>query len=123
MALPVGIQLRYWTIAAVVFLTELTSNNPTVRSYGERIATNTPIQGSAAYLCKLAMLRIAERLRAGDHEARMLLQIHDELLFEAPPDEVDAVVALVRDCMENAWPLAVPLVVDVGTGASWAAAH
>ncbi|MCA9558965.1 MAG: DNA polymerase I [Myxococcales bacterium] len=105
------------------YVTELTSNNPTVRSYGERIATNTPIQGSAADLCKLAMLRIAERLRAGDHEARMLLQIHDELLFEAPPDEVDAVVALVRDCMENAWPLAVPLVVDVGTGPSWAAAH
>jgi DNA polymerase-1 len=102
---------------------ELTSNNPTDRAYGERIAANTPIQGSAADLCKLAMLAIDQRLEA-DFEARMLLQIHDELLFEAPPGEVDAVIAMVREQMENVWPaLTVPLVVDVGHGESWEAAH
>ncbi len=105
------------------YVPELTSNNPTDRSYGERIATNTPIQGSAADLCKLAMLRIAEDLAAKALKTSMLLQIHDELLFEAPPDEVEAACAIVRHRMETAWPLDVPLVVDLGTGGSWAEAH
>lgn len=103
------------------YIPEITSNNFTDRAYGERIAANTPIQGSAADICKLAMLRIAERLEG--MQTRMLLQIHDELLFEAPPAEVEAAVAIIRDCMENAWPLEVPLVVDVGVGGSWAEAH
>lgn len=103
------------------FIPELSSRSFQDRAYGERVAANTPIQGSAADLCKLAMLDIAQKLEG--MQARMLLQIHDELLFEAPPDEVDAVVALVRKAMETPHPFSVPLVVDIGTGASWAEAH
>ncbi|MEM9068706.1 MAG: DNA polymerase I [Myxococcota bacterium] len=106
------------------YVPELSSNNVTDRAYGERIATNTPIQGSAADICKLAMLDISRRLQDAKHEGRMLLQIHDELVFEAPPSEREAIVELVRDAMENAFPeLSVPLKVDVGWGASWAEAH
>lgn len=100
---------------------ELTSNAWSTKAYGERVAANTPIQGSAADLCKLAMLEIHNGLK--DMETRMLLQIHDELLFEAPPGEVDAACALIRRCMENPYPLSVPLKVDIGRGESWAAAH
>ncbi len=105
------------------YIPELQSRAFMERQYGERVAANTPIQGSAADLCKIAMVAIGNRLGAGGHQARMLLQIHDELLFEAPPEEVDAVCALVREEMENVHPLDVPLVVDVGVGDSWAAAH
>ncbi len=104
------------------YIPELSSNNFTDRAYGERVAANTPIQGSAADLCKLAMLQIAERLREGRMRTTMLLQIHDELLFECPPEELEAAEALVRERMEHAYPLDVPLVVDVGHGASWAEA-
>ena len=93
------------------------------RGYGERIAANTPIQGSAADICKLVMLEIPKRIRAAGASARMLMQIHDELVFEVPDEEVDAVSAIVRDVMENLVPLRVPLVVDIGVGASWEAAH
>ena len=102
------------------YVAELSSGDPTMRSYGERIAANTPIQGSAADLCKLAMLQIAEKL--ANMKTRMLLQIHDELVFEAPEAEVDTVVALVRDRMQHCYPLSVPLVVDVGHGVSWGSA-
>ena len=105
------------------YIPELTSKNPTLWSYGERIAGNTPIQGSAADLCKLAMLQIDARLREAHLAGKMLLQIHDELLFECPPDEVEEVESLVRDRMEHAAALRVPLVVDIGHGPSWAAAH
>jgi DNA polymerase-1 len=104
------------------YIPELSSNNFTDRGYGERVAANTPIQGSAADLCKLAMLQIDERLRAAKMQTKMLLQIHDELLFEAPPEEREEAVAIVRDRMEHAHPLDVPLVVDIGWGASWAEA-
>jgi DNA polymerase-1 len=99
---------------------ELASRDDAIRQQGERIAANTPIQGSAADLCKSAMLDIARRLAAGGHRARLLMQIHDELVFEVPDDEREAVTALVRDAMEHAAPLAVPLVVDVGHGPTWA---
>ncbi|MEM1416787.1 MAG: DNA polymerase I [Myxococcota bacterium] len=105
------------------YIPELRSNNFSDRGYGERVAANTPIQGSAADLCKLAMLDIDAALEERGMKSRMLLQIHDELVFEAPEDEADALEALVRDRMENAYPLEVPLVVDVGRGASWAEAH
>ncbi|MCB9592343.1 MAG: DNA polymerase I [Sandaracinaceae bacterium] len=104
------------------YVPELSSNNFTDRSYGERIAANTPIQGSAADLCKVAMLQIDERMRDAKLEGKMLLQIHDELLFECPPAELDALVAIVRDRMQHAIELRVPLVVDIGHGASWAEA-
>ncbi len=102
---------------------ELSSKNTTDRSYGERIATNTPIQGSAADICKLAMLQIAEALAANELGARLVLQIHDELLLEVPEGEVDDTAAVVRACMETAFALDVPLVVDIGVGRTWADAH
>lgn len=102
---------------------ELSSNAPSDRQAGERIAANTPIQGSAADLCKLAMLAIAKELQERSLKTRMLLQIHDELVFEVPEAELDDVQALVRDKMEHAYPLEVPLVVDIGVGNNWAEAH
>lgn len=102
---------------------ELSGNNLTDRAYGERIAVNTPIQGSAADLCRLAMLRIHSALGERGLRARMVLQIHDELLFEAPEAEVEELSGLVREIMGTVVPLRVPLVVDVGVGATWAEAH
>lgn len=104
------------------YIPELSSKNFADRGYGERVAANTPIQGSAADLCKLAMLQIANELEGQGLNANMLLSIHDELLFECPPEELDAVLALVRDRMEHAHPLSVPLKVDIGYGKSWAEA-
>ena len=101
---------------------ELSSNNPTDRSYGERIAVNSPIQGSAADLCKLAMLELAQALAAHELSARLVLQIHDELLLDVPVEEVDAVTALVKAVMEGVLRLRVPLVADVGVGRTWASA-
>lgn len=105
------------------YIPELSSNNFSDRAYGERIAANTPIQGSAADICKLAMLEISRRFQDAGFQAKMALQIHDELLFEAPGDELDAVTTVVRQCMEQPYDLDVPLKVDIGTGASWAEAH
>ncbi len=105
------------------FIPELSSKNTMDHQAGQRIAANTPIQGSAADIAKLAMLSIAETLRRDQRSTRMLLQIHDELVFEAPTAEVEPVVAAVRSAMENAYPLRVPLVVEVGVGASWGEAH
>jgi DNA polymerase I len=102
---------------------ELSSKNETDRQTGQRIAANTPIQGSAADLCKLAMLQIACRLRDEGLRTRMLLQVHDELVFEAPEAEVEAVRKLVREVMERPYPLKVPLIVEVGVGKSWGEAH
>jgi DNA polymerase-1 len=102
-------------------LPELSSRSPQDRQAGERIAANTPIQGSAADLCKLAMLTIHEKLRGRD--ARMLLQVHDELVFEVAEAEVTAVTDIVRTAMESPYPLAVPLVVSIGVGATWGDAH
>lgn len=104
------------------YIPELSSNNWQDRQYGERISANTPIQGSAADICKLAMLGIDRELRAAKLETKMLLQIHDELVFEAPVAEVEQVQAIARTQMEGAYPLEVPLVVDVGVGDNWAEA-
>ena len=105
------------------YLPDLRSNSPQLLSAAERVAVNTPIQGTAADVIKLAMLAIAARLRASGLRARMLLQVHDELLFEVPEDETDRVGALVRESMEQVMPLKVPLRVDVGSGRNWAEAH
>ncbi len=101
------------------YLPELRSSNPNVRGFAERMATNAPIQGTAADLVKIAMLRMAEALTARTLRSRMLLQVHDELLFEAPADEVDALTALATEVMESAMVLDVPLKVDVATGGDW----
>ncbi|HET6465921.1 MAG TPA: DNA polymerase I [Nitrospiria bacterium] len=102
---------------------ELASETPAVRGLGERTAINTPIQGSAADLIKLAMIRIAKRLKTEERRSRMLLQIHDELIFEVPEGEIETIKGLVRDEMEGVMPLAVPLKVDIGVGANWSEAH
>jgi DNA polymerase-1 len=105
------------------YIPELSMRNDTDRAAGERIAANTPIQGSAADLCKLAMLEIDRRLPGVAPGARMLLQVHDELVFEVPEAEVAATEGLVRAAMENPCPLDVPLVVGIGVGQSWGDAH
>ena len=86
------------------------------------MATNAPIQGTAADLIKIAMVRMAQSLADGGFRARMLLQVHDELLFESPEDERAGLEALARQVMESAMALDVPLKVDIKTGADWAQA-
>ncbi|MEQ8355635.1 MAG: DNA polymerase I [Kiloniellaceae bacterium] len=101
--------------------------NPARRSFSERAAINAPIQGTAADIIKRAMMRIAPALEQAKLGARMLLQVHDELMFEVPEGEVEETSALVREIMENACApaveLSIPLVADAGTGANWAEAH
>jgi len=102
---------------------ELKSTNRNTRQLGERLAINTPVQGSAADIIKISMLNIMKRLKKEKLNTRMLLQVHDELLFEVPEDEKDAVVTLVKEEMENAVKLDVPIRVDIGIGKNWAEAH
>jgi DNA polymerase I-like protein with 3'-5' exonuclease and polymerase domains/5'-3' exonuclease len=104
------------------YIPELRSGNPNLRGFAERMATNAPIQGTAADLTKIAMVRMAAALYAGGLRSRMLLQVHDELLFEAPEDEVPRLEALAREVMESVMALDVPLKVDIKTGADWAQA-
>ncbi|MBI1846540.1 MAG: DNA polymerase I, partial [Candidatus Rokubacteria bacterium] len=101
------------------YLPDLRATNPVVRNAAERMAMNAPVQGTASDMIKIAMVRMQHALEARGLAARMLLQVHDELLFEAPPDEVAAVEALAREVMERALPLDVPVVVDVKSGKDW----
>ncbi|WP_234708237.1 DNA polymerase I [Mycolicibacter arupensis] len=106
------------------YLPELDSSNRQVRESAERAALNAPIQGSAADIIKVAMINVDTALKASELRSRMLLQVHDELLFEVADGEREALEALVRDKMGSAYPLSVPLEVAVGYGRSWdAAAH
>ncbi|HEX5014255.1 MAG TPA: DNA polymerase I [Candidatus Limnocylindrales bacterium] len=98
---------------------ELRAANPTLRGAGERMAINMPIQGTAADIQKIAMIRTAEQVAEAGLRARLLLTVHDELLFEVPRDEVERLAALVRETMEGALPLSVPLVADVKVGDNW----
>jgi len=98
---------------------DMQSRNPSARSFAERTAINTPLQGTAADLIKIAMIRIARRLEEQKMQARMLLQVHDELVFEAPPSERDELKELVKKEMENVYPLSVPLVAETGSGPNW----
>ena len=101
------------------YIPEIRSRNPGVRGFGERLATNSPIQGTAADLIKIAMIELHGRLAASGTGARMLLQVHDELLLEVPEGAVEKTRAIVREEMEGAIQLDVPLKVDVGVGWSW----
>ena len=101
------------------YIPELRDRNFNIRAFGERTATNSPIQGSAADLIKIAMIRVHDRLHAERMNTRMLLQVHDELVFEGPPDELEVATSLVKREMEHAAELSVPLVVDVGLGSNW----
>ncbi|CAN5144396.1 DNA polymerase I [soil metagenome] len=101
------------------YIPELRDRNFNIRAFGERTAANSPIQGSAADLIKIAMIRIRNRLVVERLVGRMLLQVHDELVLEVPIEELDAVTTLVKHEMEHAAALSVPLVVDVGSGKNW----
>ena len=102
---------------------EINSKNGAVRGYAERNAINYPVQGSAADIIKLAMVKIAARLEEEGFQARMLLQVHDELVFDVPQGELEPVTHLVKTEMEGAVELSVPLLVEVGSGRNWREAH
>jgi len=101
----------------------IADRNPSRRAYAERQAINAPLQGGAADIIKRAMVRLPTALRGAGLSARMLLQVHDELLFEAPDDEAEATAGVVREIMQNAATISVPLVVETGSGRTWAQAH
>ncbi len=101
------------------YLPEISSSNFNLRSFAERTAMNTPIQGTAADIIKLAMVQIADRLKRENVKSRMLLQVHDELVFEVPEEELETMKKLVPEVMENALKLDVPLKVDVDYGLNW----
>ncbi|MBR4775204.1 MAG: DNA polymerase I [Bacteroidales bacterium] len=105
------------------YLPDISAHNATVRALAERNAVNAPIQGTSADIIKLAMIGVAKRLKEEGLRSKMVLQIHDELLFDALPEEVPALSALVKDVMENVIRLSVPLTVDCSAGANWLEAH
>ena len=105
------------------YLKDILSQNAIVRGAAERNAVNAPIQGSAADIIKIAMINIHKRLETGDWKAKMLLQVHDELVFDVPRTEVESLSAMVKEEMENAFVMDVPLVVDLGVGENWLEAH
>jgi DNA polymerase-1 len=106
------------------YLRDINSANGMMRSMSERMAVNTPIQGSAADMIKLAMINIREAFIKGDFRSKMILQVHDELLFDVRKDELDDVRALVFEKMTTAMPnLKVPVLVEIGVGNNWLEAH
>ena len=104
-------------------LPELRSKLRNVRSFGERAAMNTPVQGTAADIIKLAMVRVREMLSSAGFQARLILQVHDELVVECPDAEVEPVSKLIQDAMENVTELSIPLVAEVSAGKNWFEAH
>jgi DNA polymerase-1 len=105
------------------YLPDITSHNATVRNFAERNAINAPIQGSAADIIKVAMIRIYRRFKAEGLRSKMILQVHDELNFSVYPEERQRVEQIVLEEMQNAYPLQVPLVADCGWGTNWLEAH
>ncbi len=105
------------------YLRDINSGNATVRAATERVTMNAPIQGTAADMIKLAMVKVDTALREGGFKARMLLQVHDELLFEVPENEVTQVTPIIERCMRDALTLKVPVLVETGTGNTWLEAH
>ena len=118
---------NWWEIFADSKLNELETQleaaNQTIRAATERVAINAPIQGTAADMIKIAMVKVHSALRAGGFETRMLLHVHDELLFEVPKNEVERVTPVIVKCMKEALPLRVPVLVETGTGKNWLQAH
>ena len=102
---------------------DINSSNVNVRNFAQRAAVNTPIQGSAADLIKLAMIKMEAALEKNSLESKMLLSVHDEIIFETPEEEKDQLIDLAKEVMENVHPLKVPLKVNFGTGKNWAQAH
>ena len=100
-------------------INEIKSSNYKVRSFGERAAMNMPLQGSSADIIKIAMINVRERLKKGNYKAKLVLQVHDELVIDCPSDEKEAVAKILQEEMENAVSLRVPLTVEVGIGETW----
>ena len=98
---------------------ELKNTNYMIRQMGERMALNTPIQGTAADILKMAMVKLHNILKEKKLKTKMLLQVHDELIFDVPEDEIDEVKEIVRDTMENIYKLDVPLKVEINYGKDW----
>ena len=101
------------------YLPELSSSNFNMRAFGERVARNMPIQGAAADIIKIAMIKVEERLEREKMKARLILQVHDELIVEAPQDEAERAASLLTEEMENAVSLSVPMLAEAKTGATW----
>ena len=101
------------------YLPELTASNANTRAFGERVARNMPIQGTAADIIKIAMIRVYERLERENLAAKLIMQVHDELIVEAPENEKERVSALLKEEMENAVKLSVALTADVHSGRTW----
>ena len=105
------------------YLKDINSRNQVVRGAAERNAVNAPIQGSAADIIKIAMINIHQKLKEGNFKTKMLLQVHDELVFDAYKEELDTVKQMIKTEMESAYNMSVPLDVEVGTGNDWLEAH
>ncbi len=104
-------------------LKDINSNNFVVRGHAERNAVNAPIQGSAADIIKLAMIKIDSEIKAQGLKTKMLLQVHDELVFEVPNEEIEVATTLIKQEMETAYSTKVPLLTEVGVGDNWLEAH
>jgi DNA polymerase-1 len=105
------------------YLKDINSRNAIMRGAAERNAINAPIQGSAADIIKIAMITIEKELKDKNMQSRMIIQVHDELVFDMLPEEESDLRRIVKDSMSNACDLSVPLVIDIGTGANWLEAH
>ena len=100
-------------------INELQSSNFNVRAFGERAAMNMPLQGSSADIIKIAMIHVADKLQKGNYKAKLVLQVHDELIIDCPENEVSKVRKILQDEMENSVALSVPLTVEVNVGNTW----
>ena len=105
------------------YIPELLSSNKNIKAAGERIARNTPVQGTAADIIKIAMVRVYNKLKQKNLKSKIILQIHDELLIESPLDEVDEVKEILKNEMQQAANLKVQLKVDIGVGSNWLECH
>jgi DNA polymerase-1 len=105
------------------FLPQIHSSNRQLREFAERTSINTPIQGSAADMIKVAMINVYKKIKKENLKSKMILQVHDELVFEVPDAEIGKMSSLVKDNMENALKLEVPVIVEIGTGQNWLEAH
>jgi DNA polymerase-1 len=105
------------------YLSDINSQNSIVRGYAERNAINAPIQGSAADIIKIAMVKIQEMIKRNQLKSKMTLQVHDELNFTVPADELEAMKSLVVNEMQNVVKLKVPIIADYGVGKNWLEAH
>ena len=101
------------------YIPELKSNNYMVRQFGARVAMNTPIQGTAADIMKIAMIRVLKEIKSRKLKSKIVLQVHDEMMIEAPEDEKEEIRKIMKDCMENAIELKVPLIADISEAKNW----